>query len=82
MKAEIDRMDLPDTPLKDDTIISTRDLLQHILNNSVDVIITTDLSGKILFATPNVERLLLWNSLELEGHYIYEFYADCGGLGC
>ncbi len=34
------------------------DVFEHILKNSEDIIMTTDLDGKVVFTTPNVVNLL------------------------
>lgn len=54
--------------------INMSGLFEYILNNSEDVILATDLHGKIIFSTPNVETLLKCKSAELEDHDIHEFY--------
>ena len=50
------------------------DVFDHILKNSEDVIVTTDLEGKVGFATPNVVNLLKCRPAELTGCYIHSFY--------
>lgn len=59
-----------DTQKKPDGLI---DVFEHILKNSVDIIMTTELDGKVIFTTPNVVNLLKCHPADLTGQYIHTF---------
>src|SRR5262249_37473381 len=55
----------------------TRDFLQSIAANSVDAIVTTDISGRITYWSPGAEELLGYQAKEAFGLTAAGFY--CGG---
>jgi PAS domain S-box-containing protein len=56
--------------------LNLADMLMGILNNSELVIVTTNLQGRIVFATPNVESLLKVKSAALTGKDIRDFFEE------
>ncbi len=50
------------------------DVFEHILKNSADIIMTTDLEGRVVFSTPNVVNLLKCQPADLVGRHIHTFY--------
>ncbi len=58
------------------SLIKTRNFLQNILNNSLDGISTTDMNGKILYATPRLQEMLGYDQKELIGKHVHIFYKE------
>ena len=53
----------------------TKEFLENILESSIDVIITTDLKGKITYLNPIIEEVLKYSREELYGEHISLIYA-------
>jgi len=58
------------------SLIETRNFLQNILNSSIDGICTTDMKGKIIFATPSLQEMLGFDQKELIGKRVYDLYKN------
>jgi len=56
-------------------LLETKEFLENIMESSVDVIITTDLKGKITYLNRAIEELLLYKRGELLGEHISIIYA-------
>ncbi len=57
-------------------LIKTRNFLQNILNSSIDGISTTDLKGRIVYATPRLTEMLGYEQKALIGKSVYTFYKN------
>lgn len=68
MKSTADRV----TPQK--TPGGLLDVFEYILQNSEDIIMTTELDGRVVFSTPNVVNLLKCHPSDLTGRHIHAFY--------
>jgi len=57
-------------------LLKTRNFLQNILNSSLDGISTTDMKGRIVYATPRLREMLGFDQKELLGNPVYRFYKN------
>ncbi len=58
------------------SLIKTRSFLQNILNQSLDGISTTDMRGRIVYATPRLEEMIGYTQKELIGKRVHTFYKN------
>jgi len=59
----------------EETLVSTRNFLQNILNSSIDGIVTTDMRGKITYCSTSFERMTGYGEEELLGEAVRQFYS-------
>ncbi|MBN1833630.1 MAG: PAS domain S-box protein [Deltaproteobacteria bacterium] len=57
-------------------LIQTKVFLENIFDNSAEGIITTDLHGNIIYMSPRVKDIFLYNQEELIGKNVYSFYQN------
>jgi len=57
-------------------LIQTKNFLQNILNSSIDGIITTDLQGKIIYASPRTKDILGYDQEETISKKAHSFYGN------
>jgi two-component system cell cycle sensor histidine kinase/response regulator CckA len=57
-------------------LMQTKSFLQNIFDSSAEGIITTDLHGNIIYTSPRVKDILLYNQEELIGKKAYSFYRN------
>jgi len=57
-------------------LIQARDFLQHIMDSSIDSILTTDLHGNITYCSSNSKALIGYEAKELIGQPVYVIYKN------
>lgn len=57
-------------------LIKTRNFLQNILNSSIDGITTTDMKGRVVYATPKLVEMLGYEQKSLIGKNVATFYKN------
>jgi len=55
-------------------LIRTKNLLQNILDSSIDGITATDLQGRVISATPNIKDIIGYDQREVIGKKLNTFY--------
>ncbi|OGP61639.1 MAG: hypothetical protein A2V65_04310 [Deltaproteobacteria bacterium RBG_13_49_15] len=68
--------DITDKRKTEIQLIKTRNFLQNILNSSIDGVITTDLRGKIVYATPRLVEMIGFDQKSLIGKKVEVFYKN------
>ncbi|MEW5910527.1 MAG: PAS domain S-box protein, partial [Thermodesulfobacteriota bacterium] len=57
-------------------LVKTRNFLQNILNSSIDGITTTDMKGRVVYATPKLLEMLGYEQKSMIGKRVSTFYKN------